>query len=180
LKGVVEQGGTATKASLPGYDVAGKTGTAQKVIGGQYSHTKFISSFVGILPADHPQLVILVSVDEPQGVTYGGLVAAPVFKKIAWEAIRELGISPVKTPGEERQPLVRQAGLLQMPDLGFGSRKEIFPDFRKQSMRKVMAVLDDRGLDCEIAGSGVAVAQEPLPGVTITDGQRCRIVFESE
>ncbi len=98
MKGVTTEGGTATKAALPGYTVAGKTGTAQKVIGGEYSHTKFVASFVGIVPADDPQLVVLVVVDEPKGEIYGGLVAAPVFRKIAWAALTDMGVPPEK-PG---------------------------------------------------------------------------------
>ena len=99
MKGVTEEGGTGTKASLPGYSVAGMTGTAQKIENGHYNHGKFMSSFVGFIPADQPRLTILVTVDEPQGQIYGGAVAAPAFRKIAWEALRELGVSPTDGPG---------------------------------------------------------------------------------
>lgn len=104
LRGAVLPGGTGTLAAVPGYDVAGKTGTAQKadLLTGGYSATRTVSSFVGFLPADDPKLCILVMVDEPQTVHWGGTVAAPVFQRIAAQAVRHLGILP-KT--EENQIL---------------------------------------------------------------------------
>jgi len=102
LRGVVLTGGTGTLAAVPGYDVAGKTGTAQKVdpLTGGYSATRTVSSFVGFLPADDPKLAILVMVDEPQTVHWGGAVAAPVFQRIAAQAVRHLGILP-RTEGKQ-------------------------------------------------------------------------------
>lgn len=93
MEGVTEDG-TAKAAAIPGYPVAGKTGTAQKVTNGRYDPSKFLASFVGIVPADHPRLVIAVMIDEPQGTHYGGLVAAPAFKTIAESALRYLGVPP--------------------------------------------------------------------------------------
>src|SRR3989338_6021076 len=80
----VVDGGTGTMAAIPGYSVAGKTGTAQKIEPktGRYSETKYFSSFVGMSPASNPKLVIFVGMDEPKGLTYGGQVAAPVFAKV--------------------------------------------------------------------------------------------------
>ena len=88
--------GTGTLAHVPGYNVAGKTGTADKPDPqtGGYSTTKYVASFVGIVPATAPKLVILVTVDEPQGAIYGGTVAAPVFQKIARFALQYLSIPP--------------------------------------------------------------------------------------
>ena len=96
LRGVVLPGGTGTLAAVHGYDVAGKTGTAQKIdpLTGGYSATKMVSSFVGFLPAGDPKLCILVMVDEPQTDQWGGTVAAPVFHRIAAQAVRHLGILP--------------------------------------------------------------------------------------
>jgi cell division protein FtsI/penicillin-binding protein 2 len=95
LKTVVEQG-TAEKAALEHYTVAGKTGTAQKVVDGQYSHDKYYASFVGFFPADNPELLIAVSADEPLKRTgyYGGTVCAPVFKRIAERVANFLNIKP--------------------------------------------------------------------------------------
>jgi cell division protein FtsI (penicillin-binding protein 3) len=93
MQGVTEDG-TAKAAAIPGYPVAGKTGTAQKVTNGRYDPSKYLGSFVGIVPADDPRLVIAVMIDEPQGIHYGGVVAAPAFKAIAETALRYLGVAP--------------------------------------------------------------------------------------
>ena len=95
LVNVVERG-TGKRAAIPGYRVAGKTGTAQKVDPetGTYSSTKSVGSFVGFVPANDPQLAILVMIDEPQGPAWGGVVAAPVFRKVAEQALRHLGVAP--------------------------------------------------------------------------------------
>jgi cell division protein FtsI (penicillin-binding protein 3) len=85
--------GTGTNARIPGYVVAGKTGTAQKAIPGGYSTTRYVASFIGFVPARHPRLVVLVVVDEPS-VHYGGTVAAPAFEKIASFALQHLEIAP--------------------------------------------------------------------------------------
>lgn len=95
LSRVTEEGGTGTKARLEGYTVAGKTGTAQKPVPGGYSHDANIASFVGFLPAERPELAIIVVVDEPQPLHTGGLVAAPVFRRIAEQAVRYLDIPAV-------------------------------------------------------------------------------------
>ncbi len=94
LKRVADQGGTARRARIEGYDVAGKTGTAEKVINGQYTKHANIASFAGFLPANNPELCILIVVDEPHKFHTGGRVAAPVFKEIAEQIVRYLGIPP--------------------------------------------------------------------------------------
>ena len=88
--------GTAPKAQVPGYRVAGKTGTAYKVIGGRYV-SKYVSSFVGFAPASDPRIIIAVMVDEPSGAHYGGEVAAPVFSAIAGNALRAMNVGPDST-----------------------------------------------------------------------------------
>lgn len=100
LEGVVAQG-TGTRAAVPGYRVAGKTGTAQKIDPqtGVYSSSLFVGSFAGYVPADDPRLTIVVVIDEPQTEAWGGVVAAPVFRRIAEQALPYLGVSsqqPVK------------------------------------------------------------------------------------
>ena len=95
LEKVTHEGGTGTKAAIPGYRVAGKTGTAHKLVGGQYARDKYRSSFVGLAPASNPRLIVAVVVDEPSaGKHYGGDVAAPVFRKVMEEALKTLGIDP--------------------------------------------------------------------------------------
>ena len=97
LKFVVENG-TGKKAAIDGFEVAGKTGTAQKFITKtqSYSKTEFISSFIGYAPADNPRLAILVMIDNPKGRHWGGVVAAPVFVKIAEKSLRHLNVTSSK------------------------------------------------------------------------------------
>ena len=97
LKSVVKTG-TGKKAAIEGFDVAGKTGTAQKynTETGSYSKTEFISSFIGFAPADSPRLVILVMIDNPKGLHWGSVVAAPVFRQIAEKTLRYLNVPSSK------------------------------------------------------------------------------------
>jgi cell division protein FtsI (penicillin-binding protein 3) len=92
LEGVLQAGGTASEVSVPGYTLAGKTGTAQVAENGTYSETKYVASFIGFAPAQDPQLLVSVIVDQPQGDIYGGSVAAPAFGKIAAFALPYLGV----------------------------------------------------------------------------------------
>jgi cell division protein FtsI/penicillin-binding protein 2 len=94
LEGVLAAGGTASEVSVPGYTLAGKTGTAQVAENGTYSKTKYVASFIGFAPAQDPQLLVSVIVDQPQGEIYGGSVAAPAFGKIAGFALPYLGVAP--------------------------------------------------------------------------------------
>ena len=96
LKGVLAAGGTAAEVKLKGYTLAGKTGTANKInpATGEYSQSAYVASFVGFAPADDPQLLISIMVDEPQGGIYGGQVAAPAFGKIAGFALQYQKIPP--------------------------------------------------------------------------------------
>jgi len=113
LEMVTQPGGTATRAQVAGYRVAGKTGTAHKLVGVNYAPDRYIASFVGFAPASHPRLVIAVMLDEPGGkYYYGGEVAAPVFSNVMAGALRLLGIEPdaaldnVISP--DSTPLVRE------------------------------------------------------------------------
>jgi cell division protein FtsI/penicillin-binding protein 2 len=94
LKTVVSAEGTARKAALEHWTVAGKTGTAQKFVNGAYSHDKLFSSFLGFFPADNPELCISISMDEPKHGSFGGQAAAPIFKQVAERAANYLGIPP--------------------------------------------------------------------------------------
>jgi len=95
LTSVVEEG-TGKQAAVPGYTVSGKTGTAQKVepATGRYSHRKVVASFVGAIPAEAPRLVILVMIDEPETLRWGGSIAAPTFREIARDAVKYLKLPP--------------------------------------------------------------------------------------
>lgn len=106
LEGVVTDG-TGGKAAIPGFRVAGKTGTAQKIDPrtGSYSATQFVGSFVGFVPADNPRVAMIVVIDEPHGEAWGGTVAAPVFRRVGEQVLNYLGVSsnePVKLAMAQR------------------------------------------------------------------------------
>jgi cell division protein FtsI (penicillin-binding protein 3) len=94
LRGVFADGGTASGAEISGYDMAGKTGTANIAIDGHYSDSAYVASFIGMVPTDHPRLLVAVVVNQPQGSIYGGSVAAPAFQQIVGWAVPYLGIPP--------------------------------------------------------------------------------------
>lgn len=102
MKYVTKPGGTGTRGDINGYTEAGKSGTAEKVIDGQYSKQKFFSSFIGIAPANNPRFVLLVGIDEPAAgyvaglgkVNQGGICAAPAFREIAYRTLQYLGVEP--------------------------------------------------------------------------------------
>jgi cell division protein FtsI (penicillin-binding protein 3) len=111
LEMVTQPGGTATRAQVAGYRVAGKTGTAHKLDGATYAADRYVSSFVGFAPASNPRLVIAVMIDEPGGkYYYGGEVAAPVFSNVMAGALRLLGVTPDAPPDNvippESAPLI--------------------------------------------------------------------------
>jgi cell division protein FtsI (penicillin-binding protein 3) len=175
LKGIVREGGTGTSAALPNYDVAGKTGTAQKVDGlvGGYYQDRFISSFVGYVPSNRPRLVILVVIDEPQGIPYGGRVAGPVFKNIAQRSLQYLNIPPAremikaqvakrKTP---RQPTRRTSP--------HGKPHRRMPDLRGLSMRAALNRIRSLNVTVTVSGSGRVVHQRPQPGTMVEKGNTC-------
>jgi cell division protein FtsI (penicillin-binding protein 3)/stage V sporulation protein D (sporulation-specific penicillin-binding protein) len=94
LRGVVAEEGTAKEAEVPGYEVAGKTGTAQKISNGVYAKDKHRASFIGFLPADRPEFLVSILVDEPKGkIYYGGQVAAPAFSRIATQVAQQLNLN---------------------------------------------------------------------------------------
>lgn len=116
LEMAVLPGGTAPKAQIAGYRVAGKTGTAHKLEGGRYAN-KYVSSFVGFAPVSDPRLIVAVMVDEPSaGKHFGGDVAAPVFAEVMAGALRALGVTPdapvvpvqVARQGDIKAPIARE------------------------------------------------------------------------
>ncbi len=108
LEGVAKPGGTGELASVPGYRVAGKTGTVKKFVNGSYKGKHYLALFAGLVPASDPRLAMVVMIDEPSGGEfYGGKVAAPVFSKVMQDTLRLLNVPP-----EQRRPDVNMAGLL--------------------------------------------------------------------
>jgi cell division protein FtsI/penicillin-binding protein 2 len=97
LRGVFADGGTASGAAIDGWDMAGKTGTANIAVDGKYSDSEYVASFIGMVPTNDPKLLVAVVVDQPQGSIYGGSVAAPAFQKIVGWAVPYFGINPCPT-----------------------------------------------------------------------------------
>jgi cell division protein FtsI (penicillin-binding protein 3) len=173
METVTGDGGTGTKAALDGFRVAGKTGTAQKVdpVTHAYSPTKRIGSFVGFVPADKPKLTIAVIIDEPQGVKYGGVVAAPAFRGIAQNSLAYLKIQPnapstaAAKPAEAKASPVPAEEALSDGDIqDIPAGGEIMPNFKGMSMRRVLHVMEKRGINIRLLGSGRAAEQSPPPG----------------
>ncbi|MCL5884389.1 MAG: transpeptidase family protein [Deltaproteobacteria bacterium] len=179
---VVEEDGTGTQARIKGFLVGGKTGTAQKVEPGtgRYSATRRTASFVGFLPLQDPQLLILVVVDEPKGQVYGGVVAAPAFNQIAVKTAYYLGISPTEpvaravarseSPPEGKVPLTRVA-------LGRAGGAMVMPDLRGLSMGRVVDIMGQHSVKLSLVGTGVARRQTPEPGAVLLPGTECVVTF---
>jgi cell division protein FtsI (penicillin-binding protein 3) len=177
-----EDGGTATNARVPGFRVAGKTGTAQKVdaVTGGYSADKRVGSFVGFLPAEAPRLVMLVTIDEPKKGIYGGLTAAPVFSRIAAQAMQYLKVTPnEEIPAGETLPSLEQLFVdamtpvkaeKQVVAMGESSGGPQMPDFVGLSYRQVLELMELQQLNVSFRGRGRVVEQSPDPGVAIPYG----------
>jgi cell division protein FtsI (penicillin-binding protein 3) len=179
LVGVTEAGGTGARAAVPGFSVAGKTGTAQKVdpIAGGYSKDKRFASFMGYVPAEKPRIAILVVVDEPQTSPYGGVVAAPAFANMAAGILRYLGIFPpgesMAVPGEEDAVVVEEEVVVEIfpsPVAPPSNDANPMPDLRGLSVRDALRVLADRGVEVTVEGSGRVQRQQPSPGAAIGAG----------
>ncbi len=186
---VVEEG-TGKNSQVPGFVVAGKTGTSQKIdpAAGGYHATDRIASFVGFVPARDPALAILVVVDTPtRGSTYGGVVAAPVFRRIAERALRRVGVFPREDPLLNDPQPVALAGVLpavfQPPSDPSGAAPATFgalpgdgrdlggavPRFLGMSMRRALVLAQERGWRVRVKGSGYVVSQNPAPGAPVSE-----------
>jgi cell division protein FtsI (penicillin-binding protein 3) len=167
LIGTVESG-TGKAARMEGYTVAGKTGTAQKVeAGGRYSKRGRMSSFVGYVPAERPRLVILVTLDSPRKATYGGVVAAPTFRRIAEYGLERLGVRPAApqpaVPAGVR-PVVEVSA---MPVADDAPVVVGVPSFIGLSMRDALVQAQQIGWEVQVEGSGYVVAQDPPPATAL-------------
>jgi cell division protein FtsI (penicillin-binding protein 3) len=190
LTGVVRYG-TGQRAAVPGYVVAGKTGTAQKIDNtGRYSQEDHVASFVGFVPAKRPELVILVSLDTPRGPNnLGGEVAAPVFARVAQAALRRLAVPP-----DDAGHLIRVAGSAyegSLPaayhptaDAGVPASQAsstdaptTMPDLRGLSAREASAIAAHLGLVVALTGSGRVAAQRPTPGAAVEPGVTCTLAL---
>ncbi|MBK7858201.1 MAG: transpeptidase family protein [Archangiaceae bacterium] len=192
LESVVEKDGTAPKARMDEFRVAGKTGTAQKVdtVAKGYSD-KRIASFIGVVPAENPRAVIVVIVDEPKTDIYGGLVAAPAFKEIATAAMPYLGAQPSRAPSAApatvasaekpaprpkepaaKNPVVAAIEALDTVTEPIAAGVVRVPDLKGKVSRQAVAMLLGASLEPRLDGSGRVTSQAPAPGSLVDRGTR--------
>jgi len=181
LEGVVRKDGTAPRAAMEAYRVAGKTGTAQKpdLVARGYSD-KRIASFAGIVPAEDPRLVIYVVVDEPRTDIYGGLVAAPAFKEVAAAALPYLGVPPSVSllAAAKKVPIPPPIQVKEEPAAAQPVTERLeqgsvsVPNVQGQVGRDAVARLLATSLEPRLRGSGRVMAQSPAPGVHVARGAR--------
>jgi cell division protein FtsI (penicillin-binding protein 3) len=186
LTAVVREG-TGHNAAIPGYEVAGKTGTAQKMDPStrRYSHAPGILSFVGFAPADDPRIAMIVLLDEPKNEKWGSEAAAPIFAAIGREALRHLNVPPrgampvhllrveaqSPAPGGMAVP-VRRVSLDADPDV-----PAAMPALEGRSLRQAMAALASFDVTLEVSGRGAVVTQWPAPGTPLAPGTTGRLVL---
>jgi len=189
--------GTGHNAAIPGYEVAGKTGTAQKLDPAtrRYSRAPGVLSFVGFVPADDPRLAMLVMLDEPKNEKWGSEAAAPIFAAIGREALRHLNVPPGDT---SPVPLVRgevaarmsragavsgerlDAGVVKPVGLGLApDSSAVMPLVERLSLRQAMETLAPFNVQIEISGRGLVVSQWPAAGAPLAPGTICRLTLAS-
>lgn len=187
MEAVVERGTGRNTAEIEGYTVAGKTGTASKLVNGRYSKSDYNASFVGFVPSRNPALAIVVVIDSPHAKGYyGGTVSAPVFKRIAEAALRHLGIPPTVNAPSPVMPVIHPHRPNGMgPDAVLtpvGSREPRapateggMPDLRGLSAREAVRALTSVGLTARMTGQGFVVEQSPAAGTILGGGSTCTL-----
>ena len=175
MEGVVDRG-TGKPARIDGYTIAGKTGTAAKLVNGEYSKQKYFSSFIGFMPSRKPAIAVLVMIDAPgAGPYFGGLVAAPIFRRIGEIAVPHLGIPRTIDP-ETPVVVARTAApaptrpvtfVPPAPSGEIGGQDGVMPDLRGLSARAALRTLARLGLVPRLSGSGLVSDQRPDPGAPI-------------
>jgi cell division protein FtsI (penicillin-binding protein 3) len=189
MEGVVERG-TGKAAQMPGYTVAGKTGTAAKLVKGRYSASDWNASFVGFVPSRDPAVAIIVVTDSPHthGHT-GGVASAPVFKKIAEATLRYLGVGPTINPPSPVLVARQDESSGPAPTAQAGANDPVVslvtdgppgtvPDLRGMSARDAVRKLVKLGLNARATGDGFVVSQTPAAGTPIDRDTLCRLVLE--
>ncbi|WP_274651859.1 stage V sporulation protein D [Paenibacillus humicola] len=168
LESVVAKG-TGKNAFLDGYRVGGKTGTAQKVINGRYSPNEHIVSFIGFAPADDPKIVVYVAVDNPQGIQFGGVVAAPIVHNILADALPYMGVQPRQNQIERQYKYGDLAPkIVTVPNLVGKTVSDIYEDMNMT-------------LNLSSAGSGdTVIRQAPAAGTRVEQGSTVRIYLAKD
>ena len=190
MEAVVERG-TALRARVPGHTVAGKTGTAAKVVDGRYSNSEYNVSFLGFVPSRSPVLTILVVIDTPRANDpYGGTVAAPVFSRVAEAALRYLGVPrtidpapPVLRSSSAPAVHVRPRASVRTTTVltsivGLGPGQVLMPDLLGMSAREALRALARVGLIAQLTGDGVVTDQSPPAGSLIDRGALGTLLLE--
>lgn len=166
LESVVAKG-TGGKAFIDGYRVGGKTGTAQKVINGKYSANEHIVSFIGFAPADDPQIVVYTAVDNPQGIQFGGVVAAPIVRNILDDALQYMGV-PKRKDQIAHPYKPDEIPIVTVPDMKGMTLQDIYEDMNSN-------------FNLARAGTGkVVISQAPKPGERVEKGSTIRIYMGNE
>jgi cell division protein FtsI (penicillin-binding protein 3) len=187
LKATTEKGGTGEQAVPQGYEVAGKTGTAQKVdsLLGGYSEDRYTSGFMGFAPAEEPKITLLVLIDEPRGSTYGGIVAAPAFRAVVEKVLPYFNVLPKGTlivKNESDSVMKREAfgsePLIEEVKVGKGLENVMMPDLTGLSMRNALSRIEGKGLIIKVSGNGKVVEQIPKAGSVIEKGDICYLKFQ--
>ncbi|MBP1961395.1 stage V sporulation protein D [Paenibacillus aceris] len=158
--------GTGRNAFIDGYRVGGKTGTAQKVINGRYSPDEHIVSFIGFAPADNPKIVIYAAVDDPKGIQFGGLIAAPLVKNMMADALRYMKVEPNKQQ-LDKEYRYGETPVVEVPDLVGASVDDI---------------LEDLNMNFKLAKSGngkYVISQAPKAGTRVDQGSTIRIFLSN-
>ncbi len=167
LRSVVVNG-SGSRADIPGYRVAGKTGTAQVAEGGRYTERR-ISSFVGFAPADDPRIAAIVVLYHPKGETYGGVIAAPVFKEIVEDALERMGVPRRQEPAPKSQGNVFQRDTITVPNV---------LNFPKEEAE---TLLRQAGLKYQFNGEGeIVFDQVPAPGTVVPWGTVVQLLAYDE
>jgi cell division protein FtsI (penicillin-binding protein 3) len=177
LRGVVENG-TATGARIEGLSVAGKTGTARRIDEKtkRYSHREHVASFVGYLPADAPRFAILVVIDRPKTGMYGGVVAAPVFRRIGEYLADRYGLRVAPGLPEFPAPQPEPLRLVKWST----AAEEGMPSYLGLGMRAAIARAEKAGWKVETIGSGFVIAQDPGPGKKRISGRKLVLRFGAD
>ncbi len=178
---VVSKKGTAPNAAINGFKVAGKTGTAQKIDPntGRYSNSKFIATFVGFVPAEKPRFLILVTINEPKKIYYAGIVAAPVFKKIAQWTLDYLGINPHKSKNNKIIVVEKEkSNDIKNFTYRLKIKTKMLPNLKGMSIREVLRIASKNKIKIIIKGYGFAFKQYPKPGTPIKRIKTLKVYFK--
>ncbi len=183
LIGVTGEGATGYKARIRGFPVAGKTGTAQKLApNGVYSRSSYLSSFVGLVPANDPKYVIYVAVDEPQESYYGSDVAAPVFAQIASLSVRRAGLQPTLISQDNVLRKTSSTAVAQNLIREYSATADVaqsvIPSVDGLTLREALKLLKSNGIRVEFAGRGRVSKMQPPAGFPLSQSQKVYLTLK--